>query len=98
MRALLALARGRGRRPEAPGDLQALRAKPLRFRRAPAIRMTPAGLKRIAPWLAPAPVLAPPGPAGKDANRASLRLGGVRGSAPVFHLVPAHHPRAAVRV
>src|SRR5213594_3742679 len=55
MRALLALARGRGRRPGPPGDLRALRAEPLRFRRAPAIRMSPAGLKPITPWRALAP-------------------------------------------
>src|SRR5205809_6505525 len=98
MRALLALARGRGRRPEAPGDLRALRAKPLRFRRAPAIRMTPAGLKRIAPWLAPPPGLAPAGPASQDAGSARLCSCAGGASPPFFHLVSAHTPAAALRV
>src|SRR5437773_7428120 len=91
MRALLALARGRGRRPGAHGDLRALRAKPLRFRRAPAIRMIPAGLKRIAPWLALALLLALADQASKVAISASLRFGEVREVAPVFNLVLAHN-------
>src|SRR5258708_34381594 len=72
MRALLALARGRGRRPGPPRDLRALRAKPLRFRRAPAIRMIPASLKRIAPWLALAAPLALADPACKRPIRTPL--------------------------
>src|SRR5213083_2705860 len=95
MRALLALARGRGRRPGAPGDLRALRAKPLRLRRAPTIRMIPASLKRIAPWLALALLLALADQASKYAISASLRFGEVREIAPFFNLVLAHNRGAA---
>src|SRR5258708_24522816 len=58
VRALLALARRRRRRFEAPGDLRALRAEPLRRGRAPAIRVIPANLKRIVPRLLLAALLA----------------------------------------
>src|SRR5258708_34465435 len=95
MRALLALARGRGRRPGPPRDLRALRAKPLRFRRAPAIRMIPASLKRIAPWLALAALLALADQASKDAISSSLRYGEGRGIAPFFNLRPAPNRGAA---
>src|SRR2546423_9953358 len=95
MRALLALARGRGRRPGPPGNLRALRAKSLRVRRAPAIRVIPASLKRIAPWLALALVLALADQASKYAISASLRFGEVREIAPFFNLVLAHNRGAA---
>src|SRR2546430_9764284 len=95
MRALLALARGGRSRPGPPGNLRALRAESLRVRRAPAIRMLPAGLKRIAPWLALALLLALADQASKYAISASLRFGEVREITPFFNLVLAHNRGAA---
>src|SRR5256885_787132 len=95
MRALLALACGRGHRPVPPGDLRALRAKSLRVRRTPAIRMIPASMKRIAPWLALALVLALADQASKYAISSTLRFGEVREIAPFFNLVLAHNRGAA---
>src|SRR5258708_19512663 len=92
MRALLALARGRGRRPGPPRDLRALRAKPLRFRRAPAIRMIPASLKRIAPWLALAALLALADHASKYTVISTLRSCEVLACPPSFNPMPPPTP------
>src|SRR5256885_17226773 len=95
MRALLALARGGRSRPGPPGNLRALRAESLRVRRAPAIRMIPASLKRIAPWLALALLLALADQASKYAISSSLRFGEGREIAPLFNLVLVPNPGAA---
>ncbi len=57
--------------------------------------MIPVSLKRIAPWLALALVLALADQASKYAISASLRLGEVREAAPFFNLVLAHNRGAA---
>ena len=57
--------------------------------------MIPAGLKRIAPWLALALLLALADQASKYAISASLRFGEVREIAPFFNLVLAHNRGAA---
>jgi len=57
--------------------------------------MIPVSLKRIAPWLALALVLALADQASKYAISASLRLGEVREVAPFFNLVLAHNRGAA---
>src|SRR5437879_3093044 len=95
MRALLALARRRRRRFQAPGDLRALRAEPLRPGRTPAIRVMPANLKRIAPWLALAVLIAVADQASKYAISASLRPGEVREITGFFNLVLAYNRGAA---
>src|SRR6266702_4439913 len=95
MRTLLALARRRRSRSEAPGDLRALRAESLRPRRAPAIRVMLANLKRIAPWLAVAAFIAVADQASKHAIGASLRPGEVREITGFFNLVLAYNRGAA---
>ena len=57
--------------------------------------MTPANLKRIAPWLAIALVIAAADQASKYAIGAALRLGEVREIAPFFNLVLAYNRGAA---
>ena len=57
--------------------------------------MIPASLKRIAPWLALALVLALADQSTKYAISASLRFGEVREIAPFFNLVLAHNRGAA---
>ncbi len=57
--------------------------------------MIPAGLKRIAPWLALALLLALADQASKHAISAGLRIGEVREIAPFFNLVLAHNRGAA---
>ena len=57
--------------------------------------MTAPGLKRIAPWLALAALLALADQASKAAISASLRMGEVRGITPFFNLVLAHNRGAA---
>src|SRR5262249_8118037 len=95
MRALLALARGRRQRSQAPRHLRALRLESVRLGRAAPLRMTREGLKRIAPWVAPAAVLPLADPASKSAISASLAMGEVRGVTPFFNLVLAHNRGAA---
>lgn len=57
--------------------------------------MTAPGLKRIAPWLALAALLALADQASKSAISAGLRMGEVRGITPFFNLVIAHNRGAA---
>jgi signal peptidase II len=57
--------------------------------------MTVPGLRRIAPWLAFAALLALADQASKSAISASLRMGEVRGITPFFNLVLAHNRGAA---
>ena len=57
--------------------------------------MIPAGLKRVAPWLALALVLALADQASKIAITSSLRFGEVREIAPFFNLVLAYNRGAA---
>lgn len=57
--------------------------------------MTPATLRRIAPWLAIAVAIAAADQASKYAITASLRLGEVRDIAPFFNLVLAYNRGAA---
>jgi signal peptidase II len=60
--------------------------------------MIPAGLKRTAPWLALALLLALADQASKYAISSSLRFGEVREIAPFFNLVLAHTRGAAFSV
>jgi len=57
--------------------------------------MNPENMKRIAPWLALALLLALADQASKTAISSSLRLGEVREIAPFFNLVLAHNRGAA---
>jgi signal peptidase II len=57
--------------------------------------MTAAGLKRIAPWLALAALLALADQASKRAISATLGMGEARGITPFFNLVLAHNRGAA---
>src|SRR5260221_7947471 len=57
--------------------------------------MNPENMKRIAPWLALALLLALADQVSKAAISSSLRLGEVRGIAPFFNLVLAHNRGAA---
>src|SRR5260370_35610499 len=57
--------------------------------------MSPENLKRIAPWLSLALLLALADQVSKAAISSSLRLGEVRGIAPFFNLVLAHNRGAA---
>src|SRR5260370_36515233 len=57
--------------------------------------MSPENLKRIAPWLSLALLLALADQASKAAISSTLGLGGVRGIGPFFNLVLAHNRGAA---